>query len=645
LLLLATLLPARTAPPEAARLLPPDALFVLTIPNFPRAVATFTNLPLAQLWRDPALRVPADRLEHWWHEDIIARLNRHWGFSLEELFNLLRGPVSFALLPGAGGQRDWVLVAEAGDRAKLLATNLTRFRKTWLVNGRPLRTEMVQGLETVVLTLPDEVMPPDLRSNVKPRHDFNESIAPRLVTPKSLPTVARPTAKPGEVRLVQSGACLLLSSSSAALGAVLARLGRSDLPVLADQAAYSRQSAMLTKDASLWGWSDAQTLLDLAGIPSANNALSAEALAANPEAAVFLSPGLGQLGRAIGLGTMQTAAFSLRSTAEGTLFELRLAPQERAPRNLLAALAGPPADTAPPAFVPADALEFDRLRWTASNLPAALEQAFDDFSPRFASTVAFLLDTVQDAAKSKDPSFNLREHLRAGLGEELLRWDRLVGDAGATQSVRRVLVLPSPAPERLVQAMRALFILFPQSEGDAVERDFLNRKIYSVPLPPLPGTAPPTQNLGMLYYAASTGQVVLSTSESLVEEFLRNGETTPKALKDLPGLQAARERVAGPGARATGYWNEVALGKSAWEALKRQPESGAALAPFLPLPGTLASGLLEGTAIPSLAEGGGLPAFGTVSKYFHLSVYALAVEADGVTLRYFTPTPPGLTRK
>ena len=645
LLLLLALAPAFAATPEAARLLPPDTLFLLTAPNYVQAEAAFTNLPMARLWRDPAMRAPADRLERWWRDDFIARLNRHWGFSLNELHNLIRGQVIFALLPGQKSQREWLLLADVGDRASLLATNLARFRKAWQVNGRTLRTETVQGQEVMVLTLPEEVMPADLRATVNTRHDFNESIAPKPVTPRALTTVDRPPIKAGEVRLVQAGSCLLVGSSSAALGAVLARLARKDLPVLADQAAYTRQSAALAKDAPLWGWADARTVLDLFGVPAATNAISAESLAGNPGAAVFLSPGLGQLGRAVGLGTMQTAAFSLRSTAEGTRFDLRLTSQDRAPRNLLAALAGPPADLAPPAFVPADALEFDRVRWTASNLPSALEQAFDDFSPRFGSAVNFLLDTANDAAKSKDATFDLRGHLRAGLGEELLRWDRLVGDASTTQSVRRVLVFPSPAPERMVAALRALFVLFPQQEGDAIEREFLTRKIYSVPLPPLPGTAPPTGGLGTLYYAASTGHVILSTAESLVEEFLRHGDTTPKPLKDVPGLQAAREKVVGPGARAAGCWNETALGKSAWATLRHQAESGAALAPFLPLPEVLGRAVLEEASIPSLAEGGGLPAFDAVAKYFHLSVYALAVDANGVTLRYFAPTPPGLERK
>jgi hypothetical protein len=647
-LILLTLLLARAALsaaiPEPARLLPPDSLLVVSAPDVPKAVAAFTNLPTAQLWRDPAMRGPADRLSQWWRNEILSTLNRHWHFSFGEWAEMTCGQATFALLSAPEHRRDWILLTEVGSRSNILATNLARLRQAWVEGGRSLRTETVQGREVVVLTVPEETMPADLRSKLITRPAYNEAIAPAPVTPKALPSPEQSTAKASELRFVHTGPCLLLGNSSAALGAVLARLERSDLPVLADQAAYARHGPAL-RDAPFWGWAEARTLLDLLGVPSATNSLSAEALAANPEAAVFLSPGLGQLGRAVGLGTMQTAAFSLRSSAEGCTFELRLAPQDRAPRNLLAALAGPPAELAPPPFVPADALEFDRVRWTASNLPAALSQAFDDFSPRFGSAVNFLLDTANEAAKTKDPAFNLREHLRAGLGEELLRWDRLVGDTSSTQEVRRVLVLPSPAPDRLAAALQALFVLFPQGEGDATERDFLNRKIYSVPLPPLPGNALPTQDGTKLFYAASTGHVVMSTAESLVEEFLRNGDTSPKPLKDRPGLQAAREKVVGPGARAGGCWDDAALGKAAWATLKRKPESGAALVPFLPIPGMLSRAVLEDASIPSLAEGAGLPAFEAVAKYFSLSVYALAVDSEGVTLRYFAPTPAAPDRQ
>lgn len=637
--------PMIAATPEAGRLLPPETSFLLTTPNFAQAEAAFTNLPMARLWRDPAMRAPADRLERWWREDLLARLDRHWGFSLEELRGLVRGQVIFALLPGTSSDRDWLLVLDCGDRASVLATNLARFRKSWQVNGRGLRTETVQGQEVMILSLPDELIPAEVRSSVATRHDFNESIAPKPPTPRAIATVDQPTPRPGSVRVVQAGSCLVLGNSATALDAVLARLERADLPVLADQAGFARPYAALKKESPLWGWAQAGALLDLLGARAATNALTAEALAGNPQAAVFLAPGLGQLARTVGLGTLQSGTFSLRHNASGTIFELQLSTQGQPPQNLLGALVGPPADLAPPAFVPADAVEFDRIRWLGSQLPTALDQAFEAFSPQFAGTVAFVLDSVNDAARLKDPAFDVREHLRAGMGEELLRWDRWVGDENTTQTLHSVVVLPSPAPERLVAALRAIFVLFPQQDGDAGEREFLTRTIYSVPQPPWPGQAPPNEVRGKLYYAGSPGYVVLSSAESLVEEFLRHGDANPKPLKDRPGLGAARERVLGPGARVAGYWDDTALSKTAWTALKNRPTSGAALMPFLPVPSLLSRTVLEEATIPSLAEGGGLPAFDAVAKYFHLSVYAVRADAEGVTLRYFVLLPPGMERK
>jgi hypothetical protein len=39
-----------------------------------------------------------------------------------------------------------------------------------------------------------------------------------------------------------------------------------------------------------------------------------------------------------------------------------------------------------------------------------------------------------------------------------------------------------------------------------------------------------------------------------------------------------------------------------------------------------------------------LPDFSRVSKYFHYSVYGGSANVDGITFRYFYPTPPQLRK-
>ena len=67
--------------------------------------------------------------------------------------------------------------------------------------------------------------------------------------------------------------------------------------------------------------------------------------------------------------------------------------------------------------------------------------------------------------------------------------------------------------------------------------------------------------------------------------------------------------------------------------------------PFLPVPAALGNLILGEATIPTLAENSALPAFDAVERYFHYSTYSLAVDSEGVTLRYFAPTPPALTPK
>jgi hypothetical protein len=39
-----------------------------------------------------------------------------------------------------------------------------------------------------------------------------------------------------------------------------------------------------------------------------------------------------------------------------------------------------------------------------------------------------------------------------------------------------------------------------------------------------------------------------------------------------------------------------------------------------------------------------LPPFEAVSKYFYFNVYAGSANVEGITIKYFSPTPPGLKK-
>jgi hypothetical protein len=92
-------------------------------------------------------------------------------------------------------------------------------------------------------------------------------------------------------------------------------------------------------------------------------------------------------------------------------------------------------------------------------------------------------------------------------------------------------------------------------------RDFLGKKIYTIPLPSprMPGvpgadaTAVPTR---ALYCAASGGYVAVTTDVSMLEEYLRSGEKPVKPLGGTPGLIDAAAYIGGTGNGLFGYENQ-----------------------------------------------------------------------------------------
>ncbi|MCX6928040.1 MAG: hypothetical protein NT154_33240 [Verrucomicrobia bacterium] len=195
-------------------------------------------------------------------------------------------------------------------------------------------------------------------------------------------------------------------------------------------------------------------------------------------------------------------------------------------------------------------MDFLRWRLDGPKAWATIEKMLNDLSPQALSVVNLILDTANARAKLMDPNFDLKQTLLANLGDDIISYGRAPrGNTPAeVQSPPSLFLLGSPNPEQLALAIKRLFVIFPQGDTP-VEREFLGRKIFSVPLPPLPfltsapgrPSAPSTLNC-----AASGGYVAMSTDASLLEEYLRSSESRGKALREKPGLPEAAQKV-GPG--------------------------------------------------------------------------------------------------
>ena len=256
-----------------------------------------------------------------------------------------------------------------------------------------------------------------------------------------------------------------------------------------------------------------------------------------------------------------------------------------------------------------------------------------------------ILDTANARAKQTDPGFDLKKALLANLGDDILSYERAPrsNSSADLQFPPSIFLLGSPNPELLAVALKRLFVIFPQGDAPA-EREFLGRKIFSVPVPPLPflmsvpsrPAAPRT-----LSCAASGGYVAMSTDTPLLEEYLRGNEPQTKALREKPGLLEAAQRVGGMGTGYFGYENQIDTMRTAFEAARNDPgasTNGIGPCLFPGLPGI--TGPEEN--LSEWMDFSLLPAFDKVAQYFSSTMYAGSANADGLTLKLFVPMPPAL---
>ena len=217
------------------------------------------------------------------------------------------------------------------------------------------------------------------------------------------------------------------------------------------------------------------------------------------------------------------------------------------------------------------------------------------------------------------------------------------------ESPPSLLLIGSPNAEKLALALRGLLLIRWPEAMRPQEREFLGRKIFSFKIPGVPtsGTARPTPR--DFSYAASGGYVAISTDVATLEEYLRSSEGPKKALRETPGLVEAAQKVGGQSTGQFSYENETESMRIAFEALRKGVTTTGTTTDSL--------GLGYNPVADSIPFAGPertfrvwmdfslLPAYEQVGKYFHFTVSASSANVDGITFKYFSPSPPQLKRE
>jgi hypothetical protein len=629
LLVSATAVSLCAAPvPPADRLLPPETLFLISAPDCAKLDEYYHKSPQSQFWVDPAVKPFRDKFMAKWNEEIVKPLERDLGIKFADYLALFRGQATLAVLQEGWqgtGEKDGlpgvVFLLDAREKADLLTKNLAAFRQKWAAAGKPVKTEKLRDVEFSVITLTTNDVPATIRKLLPQPQEIEEA-----------GDDATPVA-PTQIVMGQHESLLILATSTKGAEQVVTRLRATGAPTLGEAAEFEACRRQLFRDAPFIGWVNTKLVIDLA--------TKSVVASRNPDApSPFPLPDIGRMVSAMGLNGLKSLGFSFRDDGAGPMMEFFVSAPEAARTGLLKLFALEAKDAAPPAFVPATALKFSRVRLDGQKLVATLESLVNEISPQGLSTWNFLLNNANEAMRQEDPEFDIRKNIFGNLGDDLVTYQKAPkGNTLADLTAAPTLFLVgSPNSEKLAASLKGL-LLFASPMGQKPEtRELLGRKIYRFTPPGGTGGAGAAQTIS---YLASGGYVAFSTDEALLEEYLRSGESESKPLRAAPGFADAATRVGGLGTGWFNYENQSETMRAVMTALTTSA-SGTGENDLL---GALLSSLPFANPEQEFKEWIDFslwPSYDKIAKYYGFMVSAGQTSVNGISFKYFVPTPPGL---
>jgi len=625
----------RAGIPPAEELLPQDTLFMVTAPDFGKLREIFQASPQNQLWNSPAMRPFKEKFLARWSEEFIKPLEHELDLRFDDYISLPQGQLTFAVTQnGAAEQEDQpmdkLLLLDTRDKSDQLKTNLFELRKKWVDAGKLIKSEKILGFEFFFL----HVTSNDITRTL-------QKFFPRAPQVQELGDDDNKKTPPQRNELVigQVDSLLIIGNSLKAVEKIATHLTGGSMPSLKDLAAYDADHQALFRDAPFYGWVNMKAFVEQI---TRQAAAKKEPDAPDP----FGNVNPAKILAAMGLAGVKTIAFNLEAANEGTLFQVFIGVPESSRQGIFKLLGGEGKEFGPPAFVPADAVKFQRWRIDGQKAWVTLEKMLGDISPQWVAGLNQLLDAANAVAKEKDPGFDVKRNFIGNLGDDLLSYEKASRGASPASllSPPSLFLVGSPRPEELAAALKRILGFLNQQGGPTTEREFLGRKIFSLPAPALPmpiptgskPAAPQTLNC-----AASGGYVAISTDAAMLEEFLRSSSSEGKTLRETAGLTEAAQRVIGPGVMWFGYQNQLDRMRTTFDLLKKDPRSVTnstmSLLPALfgiPNPEPAVRGLMDFSLLPPIDR---------LAKYFHFSVYGGSANVQGLTLKFFSPSPPKLS--
>jgi hypothetical protein len=452
-------------------------------------------------------------------------------------------------------------------------------------------------------------------------------MVPKRQPVQELGVEAKPAA-PTEIVIGQYQSLLIVGNSTAALEPVAAHLTGGASPALADNTVFAADKLSQFRNSPIYyGWFNGKTLFSvLANIPPPEP---------NPDAPSFM-PQLpwDKILNASGLMGLKSATFVYREKPDGAQVDFSLAVPEAGRTGLFKMMAASAKDANPPAFVPADAVKFWRWRADGQKAWAELEKMLANISPQMLSQLNSAIDVGNMMGQQKDPNFDIRKNLIANLGDDFISYQKAPTGTtlAALNSAPSLFLFAAPNPDQATAAITSMVALLYRSQDAPEPRDFLGKKIYTIPLPAPQTAAASAVASGALYCATGGGYVAITKDVSMLETFLRSLGSPGKPLRETAGLAEAAQHVGGAGNGLFGYEDQRETMRAAMALMKNQAVNTDSLNAMSALP----------KGFRDWMDFSLLPDYDAVAKYFYFSVYGGNVTADGLSFKFFAPRPPQL---
>ncbi|HZI33564.1 MAG TPA: hypothetical protein VFF11_14585, partial [Candidatus Binatia bacterium] len=418
---------------------------------------------------------------------------------------------------------------------------------------------------------------------------------------------------------------LVAGNSARAVEAVATHLTGGSAPAIADDANFSRDKlSQFRNSPTYYGWFNGSKFFSMLAA-SSDDEDNSDTPSMLPRVATST------ILAATGLDKLKSASFALNEQSSGSSLAVHVTAPESTRTGLLKILAIASKNAGIPAFVPADATKFTRVRLDGKQTWSELQKMISSISPQYLASLNAVIDMANTLAQQKDPGFDLRTALFNNLGDDIITYQKPpTGDTLADFSSPPTLYLIAVAnTDQAINGIKTLTSLSAPQAGAPAPREFLGHKIYTIAQrsrrTPGGDTAPPNY----LYLSSANGYVALSKDSGILEEFIRSGGGKVKPLRETPGITEAATEVGGTAGGLFSYENQRETMRAAFKVLKASADA------------TNAMGMFP-AALRDWADFSLLPDYDTVAKYFYLSVVGGNANAEGLTLKVFTPRPPQL---